>query len=101
MKVQWTRNSLRLRISPDELKLLRERQPVREILPVSGGALELRLSPAEQTGLLLEGSVLHFRLSPADLADLLEAREGVYFHQNSVRYYVEKDFAYAFGEEPS
>ena len=92
MKVRWTTNSLRLRITPTELELLRHRQAV--IAAMSVGAWEVLLEGGPwQTQLLTRGSQVHVHLSLTDLAALLEpSAEGVYMTQDAFKYYVEKDF---------
>jgi hypothetical protein len=91
MKVRWTRSSLRLRITPDELAALERGEAVEERMGIPGGFV-MRLEPADVTALdSSEGSV-RFALSSADLGRLCAPDvEGVYF-QDGFRYFVEKDF---------
>ena len=92
MKVRWTQNSLRLRITPPELEALRHRQVV--VASLSVGAWEVFLEAGLwDSQLLTRGAQIHVHLSMADLAALLEPScEGVYLTRDSFKYYVEKDF---------
>ena len=92
MKVRWTETSLRLRITPAELELLRGRQVVMTVMQVGLWEVHLEVGPwASQ--LLTRESQVRVHLSRADLAALLEpASEGVYMTRGDFKYYVEKDF---------
>ena len=99
MKVRWTEESLRLRITPSELAKLEQRLPVASALtlgPGGGWHASLTVADAAETRLVQEGNTLRIALSPADLARLMApGAEGVYFAKDradSVHYYVEKDF---------
>lgn len=93
MKVRWTRESLRLRITPAELDALVAGRPSVERIELPGGSWAVSLEPAPATGPALEGGVLRMGLSPDDLALLAQPdREGVYFADAGLRYLVEKDF---------
>jgi hypothetical protein len=99
MKVRWTEESLRLRITPSELAQLERRLPVETALtlrPGGGWNAALAVEERAETHLIQEGSVLRIALSVADLKRLLEPEaEGVYFTEDradGIRYYVEKDF---------
>ncbi len=92
MKVRWTETSLRLRITPAELELLRDHRAVIATMSVGAWQVFLKGGPW-QTQLLTRGSQVHVHLSSADLAALLEPTcEGVYLTRDSFKYYVEKDF---------
>jgi hypothetical protein len=98
MKVRWTRNSVRLRITPGELRSLQQAEAVLEefAIPGSGSwSAEIRPGSAEST-LSLEQSKLCFFLTDADLQKLCNAdEEGVYFHWKdgaNFVYFIEKDF---------
>jgi hypothetical protein len=92
MKVRWTNTSLRLRITPAELELLRGRQPVIAAMSVGPWEVLLEAGP-EESQLLTRGAQVRVRLSSTDLAALLEpTAEGVYMVQGDFKYYVEKDF---------
>ena len=100
MKVRWTRGSVRLRITPTELKALERGASVREEFTLPGGGTwGAAIQPgAPETGLTLKRGELRFSLSDADRDRLLAPdAEGVYFHREDaqgvgVRYFIEKDF---------
>jgi hypothetical protein len=98
MKIRWSRNSLRLRITPRELQALQNDETVTEELVIPGGgswSAEIRPRSAEST-LSLDQGKLCFLLSAADLQKLSESNaEGVYLHwqdQTDLLYFIEKDF---------
>jgi|ERR1700730_9125287 hypothetical protein len=98
MKVRWTKESLRLRITPSELQMILDGKPVGERLELSGGpGWEAAIvSGANATELAWVGNVMQLNLSQAD-CQRLAARdaEGIYFRREgsaSLRYFVEKDF---------
>jgi hypothetical protein len=91
MKVRWTRSSVRLRITPDELAALERGEPVEERMGIPGGFV-MRLEPADVTVLDSSQGAVRFALSRADLGRLSAPEtEGVYF-QDGLKYFVEKDF---------
>jgi hypothetical protein len=97
MKIRWTRNSVRLRITPSELEDLQRGQAVAETLSLPGGNWNATIRPgAPQTSLILEQSTLVLSLAEADLAQLSTPEsEGVYFITEGelpLRYFIEKDF---------
>jgi hypothetical protein len=98
MKVRWTQESLRLRITPPELDALMRGEPVRIALTVPGGlSWRVALLPTpEMTRLTCGDDELRFYLAFADCERLaLPSTEGVYFKTEtdpSLRYFVEKDF---------
>ncbi len=97
MKIRWTRNSVRLRITPSELEDLQHGQTVTETLSLPGGNWSATVQPGTpQTSLSLEQSTLVLSLAEADLAQLTAPEsEGVYFNTDGeppLRYFIEKDF---------
>lgn len=95
MKVRWTEESVRLRITPTEMASIVQGQPVTAALPLVGWSAQI--VPAEnETGFHAEGSVMTLALSRADATRLAEPeREGVYFQQDTepaLHYYIEKDY---------
>jgi len=99
MKVRWTEESLRLRITPSELAQVERRLPVETALtlgPGGGWRAALVVEEIAATTLSQDGNTLRLTLAPGDLARLLEpSAEGVYFtadRADGIRYYVEKDF---------
>lgn len=99
MKVRWTEESLRLRITPSELAQLEQRLPIEAALtlgPGGGWRAALTVEERAETQLVQDGGILRIVLSDADLVRLLAPEaEGVYFTEGQaegIRYYVEKDF---------
>ena len=100
MKVRWTRESLRLRITPTELQSLLGGEGVSERLKVAGKTVwKIALVPTEgQTNLTTDSSFVKVAVSALDRRRLAAPdREGVYFtiggsEGGSLRYYIEKDF---------
>lgn len=100
MKIRWTRQSLRLRISPSEMARLLDGGEITETLFLPGGACgagwSATLAPAHETGFQVDKGCLRLTLSNCDLIRLaVPEAEGVYFEtleNPPVRYYVEKDF---------
>lgn len=99
MKVRWTAESLRLRITPSELAQAEQRLPIETALtlgPGDGWRVELQVEEGITTALTQDGSTLRVTLAPVDLKRLLDPEtEGVYFtadRADGVRFYVEKDF---------
>jgi hypothetical protein len=81
MKIRWNRSSLRLRITPKELEMLRNGDPIIE----ENAFWSMCFSNGERTELVQER--------------LLEpTREGVYANQNGFKFFVEKDFPCQHGE---
>ena len=94
MKIRWTRNSVRLRITPDEMAQLQRHEIVAERfrLPATSG-WSVHISPSQSTALSMQDGILLFCLATNDIAQLSETqREGVYFSQDDIRFYIEKDF---------
>jgi len=99
MKVRWTKQSVRLRITPGELMQLQREQVVGEAFSCSGAlgwqvlVVPLPHVSSDATSLSMQNGVLTFALSSTDLVKLGEPqREGVYFSQDEIRFYIEKDF---------
>ena len=98
MKVRWTRNSVRLRITPSELDALLRGERVEEELEYPGGGwLAMILPGASTTELHFARGDLQIALADADRARLSAPDvEGVYFEnrdgETPIRYYIEKDF---------
>jgi len=98
MKVRWTRDSLRLRITPTEMAALGAGASATAAIGFPGGHVwAITLSPgAEETGLNSSEQGVFLSLSAPDLAALaLPEAEGVYFQWDGpqpLRYYVEKDY---------
>ncbi len=95
MKVRWTENSLRLRITPSELTQILGGQAVVVALAMPGGVRwQVNIQPATETSLFSEQSSAILSLAPGDRQRLAEPEaEGIYFHtEDGLRYFVEKDF---------
>lgn len=98
MKVRWTCDSVRLRISPTELATLERGDPVNEELVFPGGhRWRIQIQPGVDTGLESDARMVFFALSQPDLTLLADPdAEGVYFQhddpQHPIRYLIEKDF---------
>lgn len=95
MKIRWTEESVRFRITPTELEMLRRGEPARVRLPLPGG-WSAGIYPGQATTHLdVASGEIRLRLSVGDMARLLLMEtEGVYFTQaeTNLHYYVEKDF---------
>jgi hypothetical protein len=98
MKVRWTSESLRLRITPTELATLLTGEVVRvDVLLPGGGGWSLRLTSGMPASTLRsDGTHVEACVTAADIELLADGgREGVYFPatpRHPVRWYVEKDF---------
>ena len=100
MKIRWTRNSVRFRITPQELAALERGESVMEALCLPDGAgWRAVIAPgADATSLAFEAGELRLSLSDADCRLLaVPENEGVYFqlddsHVGGLRYFIEKDF---------
>ncbi len=100
MKVRWTDQSVRLRITPAELIALSQNKIVKAALGPKTGGWSARIVPGcARTDLKISDGALCINLALHDLEDLSsEDSEGVYFEPddfNKVRFYIEKDFACA------
>ncbi len=98
MKVRWSRDSIRLRITPSEFAAVIHGETVQESLTFPGGHVwMIMLCPsAFETALASDAQHVSLSLSEADRARLaLPETEGVYLQCGGpapLRYYVEKDF---------
>ena len=97
MKVRWTTGSVRFRITPSEMELLRDHRVASVELMVLGDAWRATIIPTKSsTDLSLCCGNLKLSLAFDDIDRLADpSTEGVYFRtkgQISVRYFVEKDF---------
>lgn len=98
MKVRWTRDSLRLRITPTEMAALGAGEAATLALGFPGGHIwTITLGPgAGATGLNSGDQGVFLSLSAADLSALARPEaEGVYFQTDGpqpLRYYIEKDY---------
>ena len=95
MKIRWTQNSIRFRITPSELDALEKREAIGEELALPGGVVwSTRIEPSDtSTRLDFTAGVLRLHLNASDLAQLLAPdAEGVYFSTAGFRYFIEKDF---------
>ena len=103
MKVRWTGDSRRLRITPGELAALERGEPVSEGLAFpGGGGWAVRLDPAaERAGVAWAGGVARVALTADDVRRLAAPdAEGVYPHTPELRLLVEKDFPCAHPHAP-
>ena len=98
MKIRWTRNSVRFRITPTELAQLQRGEPVGETLAMPAGkGWTATIHPrASETTLQGEDGELCLYLSVQDENRLsAPEEEGVYFHvgvEPTLCYFIEKDF---------
>ena len=98
MKIRWTRNSVRLRITPQELQALHNGAAVTETFVIPGsGSWSAEIRPRSQSSTVaLKDGALCFFLADAELQTLSDSQaEGVYLHwpgQPELRYFIEKDF---------
>jgi ribonuclease inhibitor len=92
VKIRFTSSSLRVRITPNELEHIKNREALELMLGISG-AWKFSLEASEQTKLESQDGVVVLKLSDADAVLLSEpTREGVYFESDGVRFFIEKDF---------
>lgn len=95
MKVRWSRDSLRLRITPTEMAAITRGEEVAEALCFPGGTTwRVAVRAEAQTSLASNENAVQVALSAADRERLAAPdAEGVYFQMpDGLRYYVEKDF---------
>ena len=98
MKIRWTSQSIRLRITPSELSSLESGKQICEQVCFPGGGIWRLLVVPNSTTTTVEGSgnnvCLH--LAADDLKKLLNHKnEGVYFNSPQpelLSYFIEKDF---------
>ena len=96
MKIRWTKDSVRFRITPSELATLQRGEVIQESFSVNNW-WRAAISPAARvTELQFESGVVLVSLSDNDLASLSNPEnEGVYFQTEDeapIRYLIEKDF---------
>lgn len=93
MKVRWMEESLRLRITPGELEALQRGEVSTEAAAFPGG-WTVTLKPGTESAINTVGAgVVVLTLAPEAIVELSQPEtEGVYFHKESYRFLVEKDF---------
>ena len=96
MKIRWTKNSVRFRITPPELETLERGEPIQESFPLGTGWHAAIVPTTSATALHFLDGVVQISLSENDLAALSNLQnEGVYFQtedETPIRYVIEKDF---------
>ncbi len=94
MKIRWTGESVRLRITPTELETLGAGGPLEETLSIPGGTWRVRVAvTGESLSIRADGETVVVQIPPDQVALLAEPdREGVYAHAPELRLLVEKDF---------
>ncbi len=96
MKIRWTSQSVRFRITPEELESLCHGQTVIDTLTLGREGWTAVLSCGlEHRSPIIAHGILTVILSSADVAKLLEpTAEGIYFTsvECGTRYQIEKDF---------
>jgi ribonuclease inhibitor len=92
VKIRFTNSSLRVRITPNQLEQIKNRDSLELEFGIPGG-WKFVLEADEQTKLETRDGIMVFGLSPADATLLSEpTREGVYFEADGIRFFIEKDF---------
>lgn len=97
MKVRWTADSIRLRITPTELDALIRNEIVREEVSFGRGEWSARIVPGcAKTDFTFADGALQINLAAHDRARLAQTEaEGVYFDRSDdypLRLCIEKDF---------
>jgi hypothetical protein len=96
VKIRWTQNSVRFRITPTELEALERGEAIRESFPLGAGWNAAIAPETGVTALHFLGGVVQISLSEEDRIALSNPQnEGVYFQtkdEASIRYLIEKDF---------
>ncbi len=97
MKIRWTSQSVRLRITPSELTALQQGECAEEEIELpGGGGWATRIIPnMKETSAYADRETLHLYLTADDLVRLSdETLEGIYFEETDppLRYCIEKDF---------
>jgi hypothetical protein len=97
VKIRWTEDSIRFRITPAEMARLERGEAVDVVLSLpGGGGWRAAIESGPATMLRAAGADVGLVLSPSDLARLTAPdAEGVYFTTDGdkpLRYFVEKDF---------
>ncbi len=95
MKVRWTSNSLRLRITPAELEQLLGGQDLRASLTLTGG-WEVVVQTGIVPNITISGPSVRVEIPSEEITHLsLPDSEGVYFATSDdppLHYFIEKDF---------
>lgn len=96
MKIRWTNNSVRFRITPGELNQLESGANIVEEMLIPDGWIACIEAGGGNSSLRFENNALLVNLSDGDLQTLLSPEnEGVYLKTQdefSIRYFIEKDF---------
>lgn len=99
MKIRWTNNSVRFRITPSELENLLAYETIYESLTIANLTWLAIIAPGKtrkHSDFVTSLNEFCIRLSKPDLQNLSDPQnEGVYFStqgENSFRYFIEKDF---------
>lgn len=98
MKVRWTNESLRLRITPSELSAIHAGEGVSSAIAFpGGGAWKVQIvAKADETALTFEQGNVRIFLSRRDIEKLNSpSEEGIYFATPGpkvLKYMIEKDF---------
>ncbi len=97
MKIRWTPNSVRFRITPEELQALESAQPISAALTLGEAVVWSAMIHIASAGagstLRCESGVLLLHLAHSDLETLsAPENEGVYLREGELRFYIEKDF---------
>ena len=95
MKIRWTKDSIRFRITPSEMEQLQRGARIEEALSFGSGEWRAQIDSAQRHRVTFEEGRVTIELSADDLATLaIPENEGIYFHQNAVpnRYFIEKDY---------
>ncbi len=98
MKIRWTKESVRCRITPSEFAAIERGAETREVICLPGGAnWRVAIVPVEgTTSLGFEAGELRICIGEDDRRRLADPeQEGVYFRHEgepALRYFIEKDF---------
>lgn len=94
VKVRWTDESLRVRLTPGELAKLTRGESLRQHLDLGGGGWEIHVTPSGPAlDTTWNDGVVCVSIPPSEVDRLAEPeREGVYAHHSGRRLLVEKDF---------
>ncbi|MEO6908672.1 MAG: hypothetical protein ABI210_12365 [Abditibacteriaceae bacterium] len=96
MKIRWTKNSVRFRITPPELEAVECGETVSESFSLGSGWHAAIVPTTGETALHFVDGVVQICLSEKDRSTLSNPqKEGVYFQtedEAAVRYIIEKDF---------
>jgi hypothetical protein len=96
VKIRWTKNSVRFRITPTELQKLERGEAIRESFPLSASWHAAIVPSSGVTELQFVDGAVQMSLNSGDIKVLSNpANEGVYFQtkdETGIRYFIEKDF---------